>query len=75
MMILIKIVEKKACKKLNPGHSCLLNVMDSRVLQDTAFFFTECRLLLPRIAPVAMIGKCSTLAIVKPHAVKAGTRI
>lgn len=38
--------------------------------RDLAFFFTECRLLLPRLAPVACVGKCSTLAIIKAHAVK-----
>lgn len=43
---------------------------------DMAFFFTECRLLLPHLAPVAMVGgRCSSLAIVKPHAVKAGIKI
>ncbi|CAL8141121.1 unnamed protein product [Orchesella dallaii] len=42
------------------------------VIRDTAFFFTECRLLLPRLAPVAMIGKCSSLGIIKPHAMQAG---
>ncbi|ODM87242.1 Nucleoside diphosphate kinase 7 [Orchesella cincta] len=35
------------------------------VVRDTAFFFTDCRLMLPRMAPVAMIGKCSSLGIIK----------
>lgn len=53
---------------------CGVDVSESPgcVARDTAFFFTDCRLLLPRMAPVAMIGKCSTLCIIKPHAMKQG---